>query len=528
MALPTVKIYDTTLRDGNQARGVSFSLADKLQVTQRLDTFGIDYIEGGWPNPTSALDVEYFRQVKAMRLKHARIAAFASTRRPGNLCSEDPILRSLVQCGAPVLTIFGKSWDIHVTEVIRTTLDENLRMIEESIAYLRKHAEEVVYDAEHFFDGYKANPAYALKTLEAAANGGAHVITLCDTNGGMAQSWELERIIREVQAVISTPLGIHVHNDTGTATINSLTAVKCGAVQVQGTMNGYGERCGNADLVTIIPNLILKMGVELACAPQLEHLRQLSLDLDETVGLPSNIRSPYVGTAAFAHKGGAHIDGVGKVAHSFEHADPAKVGNAREFIVSDQAGGALVVDRLQRIVPDIDKKDPAVGEILTQIKRMENEGYQFETADGTFELVARRALKLWSSPFETLGYRVIEELREGGVVVSEASVKLRVEGKLLHRVAEGDGPVNALDQALRLALEAEFPCVHGVELENFKVRVLDAHEGSAARVRVWATFKDGEMTWGTAGVSVNIIEASWRAILDGLDYRIMKEKSHGC
>ena len=522
-----VFIYDTTLRDGNQARGISLSLADKLQLTRRLDEFGVDYIEGGWPNPTSTLDREFFKAVSSVSLRHARIAAFGSTRRPGNRCDDDPTLRSLLACGAPVLTIFGKSWDLHATEVLRTTLDENLRMIEESVAFLRRNVEEVVYDAEHFFDGYKANPEYAMKTLEAAAAGGADVIVLCDTNGGMAQSWQVAEIVEKVAARVPAKIGIHAHNDCGTAVANSLAAVQAGAVQVQGVMNGYGERCGNANLVTIVPDLVFKMGLSVSCGENLADLRRLSLDLDETVGQPSDIRAPYVGAAAFAHKGGAHIDGVSKLASSFEHLDPAKVGNAREFIVSDQAGGALVVERLQKIVPEIDKHDPAVGEILAEVKRLEREGYQFETADASFELLARRALGLWRTPVETLGYRVIEEMRAGGVQLSEASVKMRVADRILHRVAEGDGPVNALDAALRLTLEQAFPFVHDVELDNFKVRVLDGAAGSASRVRVWATFADGDRRWGTVGVSSNIIEASWRALLDGLDYRIMKEKTNG-
>ncbi len=522
-----VQIYDTTLRDGNQARGISLSLADKLQLTRRLDRFGIDYIEGGWPNPTSPLDMEYFKEVQNLQLKHAKVVAFGSTRRAGNRVEEDLVLRHLVESGARVFTIFGKSWDLHVTEVLRTSLEENLAMIEESIAFLKQNSDEVFYDAEHFFDGYKANPEYALQTLEAAAKGGADIIVLADTNGGMAETWLLEEIIGKVQQRISTPLGIHAHNDTGTAVINSLVAVKCGAVQVQGVMNGYGERCGNANLTTIVANLHFKMGVELNCAPHMKELRQLSIDLDETVGLPNDIRAPYVGTAAFAHKGGAHIDGVSKVAHSFEHLDPALVGNVREFIVSDQAGSALVVDRIKSIVPEIDKRNPAVAKILEEVKRLEHEGYQFETADGSFELLVRRALGLWVSPMETIGYRVIEEMRGGGSSVSEASVKIRVGERILHRVAEGDGPVNALDAALRLTLLSEFPYIQSVSLDNFKVRVLDAKAGSAARVRVWATFSNGKGSWGTVGVSQNIIEASWKAILDGLDYRIMKESTNG-
>jgi len=519
-----IEIYDTTLRDGNQARGVNFTLADKLQTTRLLDAFGVDYIEGGWPNASNPTDLEYFKQVKNLKLKHAQIAAFASTRRPGKAPAEDLFLNDLVASEAPVKTIFGKSWDLHVTEVIKTDLEENLAMIESSVEYLKRYSDKVVYDAEHFFDGYKANPAYALQTLQAASRGGADRIVLCDTNGGMALNWELEDIIRLVAASVKTPLGIHVHNDSGTAVINSLTAVKAGAIQVQGTFNGYGERCGNANLVTIIPNLILKMGHQLTCAPQLSQLRALSLGLDEILNLPSDIRSPYVGEAAFAHKGGAHIDGVMKVRHSFEHIDPNVVGNDRTYITSDQAGGSLIVEKLSLLKPGIDKRDPVVAEILATVKEMENQGYLFETAEGSFQVLARRRLGLFQDQFSVLGYRVIEEKNIcGGQPISEATVKITVGSERSHQVSDGDGPVNALDAALRKALTPYFPYMAQVRLDDFKVRVLGSQVGTDARVRVWATFGDETEQWNVAGVSENIIEASWLALLDGLNYKIMKE-----
>jgi 2-isopropylmalate synthase len=521
-----IEIYDTTLRDGNQARGVNFTLADKLQTTRLLDAFGVDYIEGGWPNASNPTDLEYFRQVKALNLKHAKVAAFASTRRPGKIPSEDQFLMDLVASEAPVKTIFGKSWDLHVTEVIRTDLTENLAMIESSVEYLKRYSEKVFYDAEHFFDGYRANPQYAIKTLEAAARGGADCIVLCDTNGGMALTWELETIVNAVRAEIKSPLGIHVHNDTGTAVINSLSAVRAGVVQVQGTINGYGERCGNANLITIIPNLVFKMGCELHCAANLAELRTLSLGLDEILNLQSDIRTPYVGEAAFAHKGGAHIDGVMKVRHSFEHIDPIQVGNDRTYITSDQAGGSLIVDKLSRLKPGIDKKDPVVAEILAQIKDMEKQGYQFETAEGSFQMLARRKLGLFEDRFTVHGYRVIEEKTLcGGQPVSEATVKIKVGSEMSHQVSDGDGPVNALDAALRKALTPYFPYMAQVRLDDFKVRVLGSNVGSDARVRVWATFGDENEQWNVAGVSENIIEASWLALLDGLNYKIMKEKN---
>ncbi len=521
----SVYLYDTTLRDGNQARGISFSLADKLLLTQKMDEFGIDYIEGGWPNATNPLDTEYFAKVKHLKLKNSKIAAFGSTRRPNIKAADDKILQALVQSETSTYTIFGKSWDIHVTDVIRTSLDENLAMIRESVEFLKKSADRVFYDAEHFFDGYKANPQYAIDTLRAAQEGGADCIVLCDTNGGMALSWELEEIIRKVKVEINCELGIHCHNDTETAVINSLASVRMGVAQVQGTINGFGERCGNANLTTIIGNLITKMNVPLKCADQLGQLRKLSLAVDQVANLTHNTRAPYVGDSAFAHKGGAHIDGVMKVRHSFEHIDPDEVGNHRDFIISDQAGGALIVGRLEKLMPSLDKKDPRVGDILRLVKEKEKMGYLYDTAGGSFELLAMRHLAQFSDVLDVQRYRVIEELKEDGLQISEASVKVVIAEKTFHRVAEGDGPVNALDQALRLCLKETFAYMDDVRLQNFNVKVLDTKVGSAAQVRVWANFSDGENSWQTAGVSGNIIEASFEALLDGFNYKIMKENS---
>lgn len=520
-----VKIYDTTLRDGNQARGLSFSLSDKLQIAKRLDEFGVDYIEGGWPNPTNPLDVDFFKKMASYECQHSKIVAFGSTRRPNKSCEEDPILGALVEAHADAYTVFGKSWDIHVTDVIRTTLEENLLMIEDSVFFLKKHAEEVFYDAEHFFDGYKANPEYAIETLKAAHRGGADCIILCDTNGGMALSWEFSQIVEEVQTAIGCSIGVHCHNDTESAVANTLSAVARGATQVQGCINGIGERCGNANLTTIIPNLIFKMDQVLTCQPQLHDLRSLSHYVDQVANIDSNIRAPYVGEAAFAHKGGAHIDGVMKVSHSFEHLDPSKVGNEREFIISDQAGGALIVGRLAQIFPDLDKRNPRVKAILNEVKAKETLGYYFETAAASFELIARRSLAGYQDPFKVLFYRVIEESNSEGVLRSEATVKLLFEDQVLYRVAEGDGPVNALDAAFRIALSERLSYVNEVNLKDYKVRVLDSEEGTAAKVRVWISFSDGETSWNTAGVSENIIEASWAALMDGFNYKMMKEAS---
>ena len=518
-----VFLYDTTLRDGNQDRKISLSLADKLQIARLLDSFGFDYIEGGWPNPSNPTDEEFFQKIKETKLKHAKIAAFGSTRRPGILPEKDPLLLALVKSGAPVKTIFGKSWDLHVTDVIRTTLEENLDMIESSVAFLKEHSEEVIYDAEHFFDGYKANPEYAIETLRAAEKGRADCIVLCDTNGG-TMPWELKSIIKEVKKHISTPLGIHVHDDSGLAVCNSLYAVKNGAAMVQGVVNGFGERCGNANLTTIAADLHFKMDAKFFAAKKIARLRQLSSSIDQIVNLPSDPHAPYVGDAAFAHKGGAHIDGVMKVSRSFEHIDPHAVGNDRVFVTSDQAGGSLVVEKLKAIKPGIDKKDPVVGKLLTLIKERENAGWHFDSAEASFKMLVYRHLGMVREPFKVLGYRVIEDKTTQGVSVSQATVKLQIGDKISHQVSEGDGPVNALDAALRKALLPFFPNMARVRLDDFKVRVLGSNVASDATVRVWTTFGDERGYWNVVGVSSNIIEASWMAFVDGLTYKILLDE----
>ncbi len=519
-----VKIYDTTLRDGNQAKGISFSLEDKIAIARKLDQFGVDYIEGGWPNPTNPLDIEFFVRARKMEWKHARIAAFGSTCRPKADPAEDMVLKYLVETKAPVITIFGKSSDLHVTEVLRTTLDENLRMIRESVAYLKKHCEEVVYDAEHFFDGYAANPEYALKTIKAAKEGGADVIVLCDTNGGQLP-WDVEALTAKMIKELGMPVGVHLHNDTGTGVANSLAAVRAGAVQVQGTINGFGERCGNANLTVIIAALQLKMGHALVSDDQLKNLRGLSLAVSEIANLADDIRQPYVGEAAFAHKGGAHIDGVMKIARSFEHIDPSLVGNARDFIVSNQSGSSLIWDKIKAIQPDLDKRSPEVAAILGDVKQKEEEGYHFEIADASFQLLARRKLGMWKDRFEFLGFRSIEERRENGEVYSEFTIKLKVGDEIEHTAAEGNGPVDAMNAAVWKALRRFFPVLAGIEVIDYKVRVLDNGKGTGAKVRVWISFHDKtrpeEEAWGTLGVSTNIIEASWLALLDGINYKLL-------
>jgi len=515
-------LYDTTLRDGNQDRKISLSLADKLQIARLLDSFGIDYIEGGWPNPSNPTDEEFFEKVRELKLSHAKIAAFGSTRRPGIAPQKDPLLQALIKSEAPVKTIFGKSWDLHVTEVIRTRLEENLNMIESSVEYLKKYSEEVCYDAEHFFDGYKENPSYAMETLKAAERGGADFLVLCDTNGG-AMPWEVEEITKEIKKYFSTPLGIHVHNDSGLGVANSLYAVKSGADMIQGVFNGYGERCGNANLTTIAANLNFKLQRNFFAKRNISKLRTLSVGIDQIVNIPSDVRAPYVGDAAFAHKGGAHIDGVMKVARSFEHINPLSVGNDRVFVTSDQAGGSLVVEKLKEIKPGLDKKDPQVVKLLKSIKERENAGWHFDSAEASFKMLAYRSLDLFKAPFEVLNYRVIEDKTPEGVSVSQASVKLKIGDEISHQVSEGDGPVNALDAALRKALLPYFPYMKKVRLDDFKVRVLGSNVGSDATVRVWTTFGDEKEQWNVAGVSANIIEASWLALVDGLCYKIIKE-----
>jgi 2-isopropylmalate synthase len=519
---PALKLYDTTLRDGNQGIGVGLSLRDKLLIAERLSEFGFHYIEGGWPNPTNEIDRSFYREVRQRKLQ-ARIAAFGSTRRPGTPVEQDGYLRMLLETEAPVATIFGKSWDLHVDKVLRCTLPENLDMIAESVAWLKRYMDEVIYDAEHFFDGYRHNPDYALKTLLAAQEAGADVLVLCDTNGGTLTS-DFLRIFREVKALTRAPLGVHLHNDSGCAEANSILAAEEGAVQIQGTVNGIGERCGNANLVTIVAALQLKRGLPLVPEEQLARLSSLSLFVSETANLVPNSRAPFVGEAAFSHKAGAHVDGVRKVRESFEHITPESVGNERRFVLSDQAGGGTILEKLKDIRPDLDRSDPAVKKLLARIKHMESEGYHFETADGTFRLAAMAMLGEFQQPFTVLGFRVVEEKNGDGAPVSEATIKVREGDAVEHTAADGDGPVNALDAALRKALVKFFPRLAEVKLEDYKVRVLDGKEGTAAKVRVVIESTDGVERWGTIGVSTNIIEASWLALIDSLMYKLMIDR----
>jgi len=518
---PPVTIYDTTLRDGNQAIGIGLSLNDKLHIAEKLHDLGMHYIEGGWPTPGNQVDIEFFNRAQKSSFRDV-VTVFGSTRRSGVTCSKDPFMQRLIKSGAKNACIFGKSWDLHVKKVIRTTLSENVDMIASSIGYLKKHFDTVFYDAEHFFDGYIHNRAYALKTLTAAAEAGADCLVLCDTNGGLMPS-DFLRIFNEVKECTAAPLGVHMHNDNGCAVACSYLGVQQGAVHVQGTINGLGERCGNANLCTIIPGLQLKMGHRVFTDEQLKSLTPASIYISEVANISHDIRQPYVGESAFSHKAGTHADGVRKVRESFEHVEPESVGNNRRFVVSDQAGASTILERLDGIAEGFTKKDPAVRGLLEKIVRLESEGYQFEAADGSFELIAREALGQFKEPFTVKGFRVTEEKRENGELFSEATIKVEENNVFEHTAAEGDGPVNALDNAVRKALVKFFPALKEVRLEDFKVRVLDERGGTGAKVRVLIESSDQKQRWSTIGVSTNIIEASWIAMVDSLKYKLMKD-----
>jgi len=521
-----VYIYDTTLRDGAQAEDLNFSVEDKIRVTRKLDAFGVHYIEGGWPG-SNPRDVEFFKVMRRVNLGKAKLAAFGSTRRASLKASEDPSLKSLAASGAPVATIFGKTWDLHVLKALRTTLNENLSMIEDSVAFLKLHMDEVVYDAEHFFDGYKANPDYAVQTLLAAEAAGADYLVLCDTNGGTLPH-EIEEIVVRVNKIIGTPFGIHAHNDGELAVANSLAAVRLGAAMVHGTINGYGERCGNANLCAIIPDLKLKMGVNCVTDASLRKLRELSRYVDELANLPHRKWSSFVGDSAFAHKGGIHVDAVSKIPKTYEHIIPELVGNRRRILVSDLAGKSNIIQKAAELGITIKKGSPELAEILKRIKQLENEGYEFEGAEGSLELLMLRARHSYQSVFtmfDRIDYRILTEKRKVDPnPVSEATVTVEVGGQVEHTAAWGNGPVNALDKALRKVLPKYFPGrgLDNIRLLDYKVRVLTAAEGTAARVRVLIESGDGTSKWGTVGVSENVIEASWQALVDSIEYKLLR------
>jgi len=516
-----VKIYDTTLRDGTQGEGISFSVTDKVKIAEKLDELGVHYIEGGWPG-SNPKDIEFFQLIRKSKLKHSKIAAFGSTRRKNIKVSDDENVAKLLDAETPVVTIFGKSWLLHVLEVLHVSPEENLKMISDTIKYLKSKKREVFYDAEHFFDGFKDNPEYAIKTLKAAAD--ADCIILCDTNGGTLPA-EFRQIIEAVKSNIHNPLGVHVHNDSGMAAANSLIAVELGVKQVQGTINGYGERCGNADLCTIIPNIKLKLGFPCISNEQLVKLSEVSKYIDEVANLIHNPKLPYVGDSAFAHKGGMHVDAVQKVSRSFEHVEPELVGNERRVLVSELSGKTNIQMKAAELGMDLTKDTPQVKEILRTIKLLEHEGYEFEAAEASFELIIKKALKKHKKFFHLEGFRTMVEKREGSRLITEATIKVAVGDKVVHTAAEGDGPVNALDNALRKGLEQFYPVISKVRLVDYKVRVLNPREATAAKVRVLIRSTDGKHTWDTVGVSENIIEASWLALVDSVEYKLLREEN---
>jgi 2-isopropylmalate synthase len=517
-----VKIYDTTLRDGTQGEGINFSVADKVMIAERLDQFGVDYIEGGFPG-SNPRDITFFNEAKSLKLKHARIAAFGSTRRAGVKASEDAQLKTLLDSGMPVMTIVGKTWTLHVTEILRTTLEENLAMIEDSSRYLVSQGREVVYDAEHFFDGYKADPDYALQTLAAALRGGASNLTLCDTNGGTLVDEFKDIVARAVREFGGDKVGVHCHNDSGLGVALSLAGMAAGASLVQGTANGYGERVGNANLTTILPNLFLKMGRTAHCATNLAQLRDLSLFFDELANLRPDPKAPFIGASAFAHKGGLHANAAQKVKSSYEHIDPALVGNRTRVLVSDMAGRSSVAMKAKELGFDLDEKSPAMKNLIEQLKELEFRGYEFEAADASLKLLIAKALDKYTPFFEVESYRVIVE-RRGSDLLAEATVKLKVNGVPLHTVAECTGPVGALDKALRLALENAYPQLKEMELRDYKVRILESRQGANSRTRVFIESGDGRDIWGTVGVSDNVIDASWEALTDAVNFKLMSVK----
>jgi 2-isopropylmalate synthase len=520
--MKSVFLYDTTLRDGTQGEGFQLSGLDKLRIAKRLDEFGIDYIEGGWPG-SNPKDIEFFREAAKLDLGHAKLAAFGSTRRAGVAVDEDPQVRLLIEAETPVVTIFGKSWDLHVTEVLKTTVEENRAMIRDTVAHLKANGREVVYDAEHFFDGYKASPEHALGTLEAAADGGADVLVLCDTNGGTLPE-EIARICAEVrQRLGSTPLGIHTHNDCELGVANALAAVQAGAIQVQGTINGYGERTGNCNLTSVIPILQLKLGLEVA--PRLESLKSLSFFVDDISNNPHFARAPFVGRTAFAHKGGMHVNAVQKLARSYEHIEPGKVGNTQQILVSELSGQANILVKARQMGVELDQGSDDAKAVLARIKELENEGYSFEAAGGSLELLILRQTNCYRKPFSLKEFHTSYRLyRDGHQPVCEATVKLYVGERGEYTVAEGHGVVNALDRALRKALREFYPEIDEVNLLDYKVRIISGEDATAAKTRVLVVSGDGERTWGTVGVSENVIEASWIAITDGIDLFLQRRK----
>jgi len=517
-----IELYDTTLRDGAQTEGISYSVSDKISIAKKLDELGIHYIEGGWPysNPK---DREFFEYFKKNPLKRAKLVAFGSTSHPSSLPHKDKNLLSLLKAETEYITIFGKSWDLHVKDVLKISPDDNLKIIHESIKFLKKRGRKVFYDAEHFFDGYFYDKDYALKTLKTALDAGCDLLIFCDTNGGTLP-WRIEEVIKEVKKALSlSHFGIHCHNDLGLAVINSLIGIKEGCIHIQGTINGYGERCGNANLITIIGILQLKMGYNVISSKKLKELTEVSRFVSEVSNLTHQNNQPFVGSSAFAHKGGVHIDAVIKNPTCYEHIDPVLVGNKRKFLVSELSGKSTLVLKAKELEFDLDKKSKETKRLHKLLQELEKQGYQFEAAEASFKLLLQKELKKYKKFFDLLGFRVIVERREDDKLISEATVKLKVKGKLEYTVSEGDGPVNALDNALRKALLKIYPALSKMRLTDFKVRVLEEKRGTAAKVRVLIQSQDEKESWTTIGVSENIIEASYNALVDSIEYKLLKD-----
>ncbi|MBW1975431.1 MAG: citramalate synthase [Deltaproteobacteria bacterium] len=521
---PPVVLYDTTLRDGTQAEDFALSLEDKIRIALKLDEFGIHYIEGGWPE-SNPKDYLFFREIKNYDLKNAVITAFGSTHHPMNSAESDKNLRGLVDAGTKAVTIFGKSWTVHVKEALKISLERNLRIIYDSVAYLNQHVPEVIYDAEHFFDGFKEDKDYALATIEQAYKAGASTIVLCDTNGGSLPS-EIGEIIEETRKRFpDVRLGIHAHNDSDLAVANTLEAVRKGVTHVQGTINGVGERCGNANLCSIIPNLCLKLNIPCLPLSNLRKLRHISRFVLELANIPPNKYQPFVGRSAFAHKGGVHVSAVEKNPRTYEHIDPELVGNKRRILVSELSGKTTIRLKADEFGLRFSKDDPIARDVLEKIKQLELEGFQFEAAEASLELLIKRAMGETKRYFQLLGFRVIDQKQEDGdAPVAEATIQIRVGGQVEHTAALGQGPVNALDNALRKALERFYPQIKEMELVDYKVRVLPGRHGTASRVRVLIESSDGRDTWGTVGVSHDIIEASWQALVDSITYKLYKDE----
>ncbi|HZL42159.1 MAG TPA: citramalate synthase, partial [Verrucomicrobiae bacterium] len=505
--------------DGSQGEGINFSVMDKLRIADKLDSFGIHYIEGGWPG-SNPKDMEFFKQARRRRFKNAKLAAFSMTRRKGLRVDKDELMRQMLEAETPVITIVGKSWLLHVTEVLRATPAENMAMISDTIRYFKDHKRIVIYDAEHAFDGFKDEPDYALATWDAAEAAGADRIVLCDTNGGCLPN-EINRITALARTRLRAPIGIHTHNDCGFGVANAIAAIEAGATQVQGTINGYGERTGNCNLISVIPTVALKLGKSCVPKASLPKLRELSHFVDEIANFAPDPRQPWVGATAFAHKGGMHAHAVGRLASSYEHINPETVGNSRRVLVSDMSGRSNILAKARELGFKLTAETPQLKTILSRIKELENEGYEYEAAEASLALLIQKQLQHRQLPFTLEGYHVSTR-GNGSSSVCEATVKVRVEDQFAHTVAEGDGPVNALDSALRQALSKFFPQLRKLKLTDYKVRIIDSATGTAAKTRVLITTSNGHREWGTVGVSENIITASLQALADSMEYALMR------